>query len=239
MTVEWRSILGGFYAVSADGRVVRQDAGSLLGQGRLMRQSLVQVGKSARLWRVRVRLLLPGSGTQQHYVHRLVAGAFLPSPDAPEKDEVDHIDGNPLNNAVENLEWVTHAENARRASRLGLLEHGSRRYNARFTEDDVVRIRQRYLQGESVTTLAATHKAGVHTIHALLRGETWAHVPGAIDPAILKDRRNGRKLTEALVRTIRDEHAQGATQASLCRKYSMHPASMSDLIRGRIWKHVD
>lgn len=42
-------------------------------------------------------------------VHRLVAKAFLPDWDP--KLEVNHIDGNKLNNNVENLEMVTHLEN--------------------------------------------------------------------------------------------------------------------------------
>lgn len=35
------------------------------------------------------------------FVHRLVALAFIPNPD--NKPEIDHIDGNPLNNEVSNL----------------------------------------------------------------------------------------------------------------------------------------
>lgn len=48
----------------------------------------------------------------KHYprwIHRLVATAFIPNP--YNLNEVDHIDGNPSNNIVTNLRWVTHREN--------------------------------------------------------------------------------------------------------------------------------
>ena len=48
-------------------------------------------------------------------VHRLVAETFIPKVDG--KPQVNHIDGNPQNNKVENLEWVTNAENTLHAYR--------------------------------------------------------------------------------------------------------------------------
>lgn len=43
-------------------------------------------------------------------VHRLVLHAFDPRPNESEL-EVHHIDGNPANNNLDNLKWVTHEEN--------------------------------------------------------------------------------------------------------------------------------
>jgi hypothetical protein len=43
-------------------------------------------------------------------VHRLVANAFIPNPE--NKECIDHINGNRIDNRIENLRWATKSENS-------------------------------------------------------------------------------------------------------------------------------
>lgn len=79
------------------------------------------------------------------YIHRLVAEHFLENP--YNLNEVNHIDGNTLNNRADNLEWCDHGYNMAHANKLGLIDHlkycGSKHPNAKA-------VIQRNLNGEFV-----------------------------------------------------------------------------------------
>ena len=53
--------------------------------------------------------LFNGKSWKWYYIHRLVAQAFIPN--MTNKPDINHKDGNKLNNKSCNLEWVTKSEN--------------------------------------------------------------------------------------------------------------------------------
>jgi len=81
------------------------------------------------------------------YVHRLVAIAWIPNPlNLP---EVNHIDGDRLNNQVSNLEWCTRQGNAIHAVRTGL-----KTYTSRLTKEEFIQCLHDVLEGESYYSLS-------------------------------------------------------------------------------------
>lgn len=70
--------------------------------------------------------LYKNSKVHKFQIHRLVAIAFLPNPD--NLPQINHIDGNTVNNDLGNLEWCTQKHNAQHAWDTGL--HIERHVNA-------------------------------------------------------------------------------------------------------------
>lgn len=66
-------------------------------------------------------ILKSDSKTETRRLHRVVANAFIPNPNNYE--QVNHLDGNKLNNCVANLEWCTQSENLRHAYANNLIKH--------------------------------------------------------------------------------------------------------------------
>lgn len=109
-------------------------------------------------------------------IHRLVAKAFIPNPD--NCTQVNHIDGNKMNNNIKNLEWVTAARNVQHAWETGLMtnEHmlGSKHHNAKVTEKDVKDIRAN--KALTRKELCLKYNLSASTLADILNKKTWKHV---------------------------------------------------------------
>ena len=120
--------------------------------------------------------LCNGNGkTKLLRVHRLVAEAFIQNPnDLP---QVNHKDGNKLNNSVENLEWCTNLENMRHSIETGLRTvKGENNPSAKLTAKDVENIRKEYIpKSKEFGTVALARKYGVSNvmIGKIIRYECW------------------------------------------------------------------
>ena len=110
--IEWKQI-DGFerYEVSSDGRVRNKWT------GRVLKPGIDPNGYH------RVCLKCDGKGATKK-VHRLVALAFLPNPD--NKEQVDHIDNNKLNNNVANLRFASNQENQHNTRKRATVNASSR-----------------------------------------------------------------------------------------------------------------
>ena len=84
-------------------------------------------------------------GGSQLRVHRLVAKAFVPNPNG--KPEVNHIDGNRMNNAADNLEWTTRSENQKHAVDNGLQPRVTNTYQGKFTPEQREEIKRLWDSG--------------------------------------------------------------------------------------------
>lgn len=151
MELERWAIIGDHpeYEVSDRGRVRRRVAKHRTPAGRFLK---LQVRESDG--RVFVRLQgIPVAKTCR--VHRLVATAFLGPP--PEGLQVNHRDGDPQNNAVDNLEWVSRDENMAHAAANGLMRSGEMHGLARLSDEAVATIRRRCAAGEPQRRVGADY----------------------------------------------------------------------------------
>ena len=114
--------------------------------------------------------------TTIHYLHRLLGEAFLPNP--CNYPQINHKDGNKLNNKLSNLEWCTCSYNIIHALNCGLRvsTRGSKIWSTKLNEKEVQNIREGRLNGRGVIEMAKEYSVDRSTIYSVLRRKNWKWV---------------------------------------------------------------
>lgn len=145
-----------YYYISKDGKVYSDYSGN-------MKELKCRVNKQGYL-----DIKLQG---KTYKVHRLVAESYVKNPE--NKPQVNHIDGDKLNNHYSNLEWVTNAENQIHAYATGLNKIKSPG-NRVLTDKQAEELRLRYIKdGLSTRKLANLYGVSVTTVKDIIKGKYY------------------------------------------------------------------
>ena len=177
----WKDISGyeGYYQVSTSGnvrsktrKVYNPRYGEQLRLGKMLSPAInkngyVQVGLSKNGIRKSLK------------VHSLVAKAFLK--EITGKKEVNHKDGNKLNNHIDNLEWCNRSENVLHAFRSGLKTKpkGAKNGQSKITSKEVLEIRSIYKgrgNGPSLDKIAEMYNLGRSQVTRIVKRQSWGHI---------------------------------------------------------------
>ena len=115
-------------------------------------------------------------------VHRLVALTFIENKE--NKPEVNHIDGNKLNNHISNLEWNTTQENLehKRINNLGktlkakFSATGINNSQAKLDEQDVILIRTNCVTKNDIKKFSNELNVSIATIYDIKNRRSWTHI---------------------------------------------------------------
>lgn len=110
------------------------------------------------------------------YVHRLVSRCYNSLSEFIGAD-VNHRDGNKLNNHYLNLEWCTRKQNIAHSFKLGLSNtQGERNSQSKLNSVHVIVIREAVKLGHKRNDIASYFNVHPDTIRHIENGKNWKHV---------------------------------------------------------------
>ena len=104
-------------------------------------------------------------------VHRLLLETFVGP--CPEKHEALHINGNRLDNRLENLRWGTRKENVADAIKHGTATIGTKNSQSKFNKEDLNEIMKMKSQRMTAQQIADRFNVSKTTVYRVYSGQTY------------------------------------------------------------------
>ena len=110
------------------------------------------------------------------HVHRLILLSFV-GPPAPGY-EACHNDGIPTHCTLDNLRWDTISNNHLDKNKHGTMSHGTKRYNSKFTDEQILEIRSLHANNYRYQReIAKMFNVSASVINSIVNHKSWKHLP--------------------------------------------------------------
>ncbi len=205
----WKDINGyeGYYRISNKGRV--KSLIGFNGHKYIEREKMLNPYKqtSTPNYSRLVVKLVKDRHKKDFKVHQLVAKAFIPNPNNYKM--INHLDGNPFNNNVKNLEWCTAKQNTEHAIKTGLIK---------IREYDKDKLESLYAEKTS-REVADIYGVSIPTI---LR---------AIERHGLKKKPTGGPIKFNITKELLEKELKNKTQTQLANELGCDPSLISHYVK--------
>jgi predicted DNA-binding protein YlxM (UPF0122 family) len=178
-----------------------------------------------------------------HHIVLILADAEQYIEQMSREATLNHIDGNKLNNALSNLEYLSQSENSIHAYIEGF-KTSQRKEEKNLSEQDVYSILKAYhLADMSYEEIAEAYSLSVYSVKRITKGRINRPLYmmfKALNKEIILHRKTGTaKLTDADVLKILDLFFyQEMSQAAIAEKHNVSRSAVAMIIAGHRWTQV-
>lgn len=176
-------------------------------------------------------------------LHRIVGFAFIKNDDPINKIQINHKNGDKLNNWVYNLEWITPSDNIKHAYSFGLIPvlYGERNVLHKFSEEIIHEVCRMLEENKSCKYIAEKTDMTESNVYLIRNKKSWAHITKNYD---FSNYTNGKDEESEKIKTKRvhkickmlEENKLSMTQ--IANEVGVSDASVRDILVGNSYKYI-
>lgn len=170
-------------------------------------------------------------------VYRMLANMFIENDDPINKTQVNHIDGNKINNYIFNLEWVTPKDNILHAWNNGLINsYGENNGNNVYCEDDIRRVCEFLEKDYTFKEISKFTGVSYAMISLIYRKKFWINISKKYDFSNYNYGRT-RKIKN-VIKICELLEKSGMSISKIAEDCSVNKSLVYDILRGHSFSSI-